>query len=184
MRAMADGQRSGQRDDGRRNREALRLVLVRHADAGDPGDWIGPDSERPLSEKGIKQASRLAATLLESKLHIDAIRTSPARRCAETASILAAALEVDAAIDERLAAGPQLAELESLFDRERIRSLLLVGHEPQIAHLVAEATGIAGIAIEKGTALRIDFPAGDAGGRGAIVWLAPPSLFRAPRRDR
>lgn len=167
-----------------RDRERLRLILLRHADAGDPGDWIGPDADRPLSRKGIKQAARLAATLLESKLHIDAIRTSPARRCAETAAIIAAALGVDAAIDERLSSGPLLSDVEALFGRGRIRSLALVGHEPQLARLVTELTGVSGISVEKGTALRIDFTDGEIEGGGRIVWMAPPSLFRAPRRDR
>ena len=70
----------------------LRLLLVRHADAGDPGAWLGPDAERPLSDKGVKQAARLAAALLAAKCSVDEILTSPARRCGETAAILAEAL--------------------------------------------------------------------------------------------
>jgi phosphohistidine phosphatase len=161
------------------------IFLVRHADAGDPSEWIGPESQRPLSEKGIKQASRLAAVLLDSKLHLDSIRTSPARRCAETAAILAAALDVDAAVDERLATGPGLAQLHELFgERGKISKLMIVGHEPQLAALVAELTGIRNISIEKGAALRIDLSREIAEGAGRLVWFAPPALFRAPKRDR
>ena len=104
------------------------LFLVRHADAGDPSEWIGPESQRPLSEKGIRQASRLAAVLLDSKLHIDAIRTSPARRCAETAAIIAAALDVDAAVDDQLASGPTAVQLQELFGaNSKIRKLMKIG---------------------------------------------------------
>lgn len=161
------------------------ILLVRHADAGDPSEWIGPESQRPLSAKGIKQASRLAAVLLESKLRLDSIRTSPARRCAETAAILAAALEVDAAVDERLSTGPSAAQIEELFrEQGKISRLMIVGHEPQLAALVAELTGIRTISIEKGAALRIDLPRGVVDGSGRLVWFAPPALFRAPKRDR
>lgn len=171
---MADAQRTGR---------TLRLILVRHADAGEASDWIGPDDERPLSVKGIKQASRLAALLLDSKLRIDAIRTSPARRCAETASIIAVALDVDAGIDERLATGPQLSAIESLFGN-RTRTLLIVGHEPQLSRLLEETTGISTVSIEKGAAVRIDLVDGATLGGGRLVWLAPPSLLRTPKRDR
>ena len=161
------------------------LLLVRHADAGDPSEWIGPESQRPLSEKGIKQASRLAATLLDSKLRLDSIRTSPARRCAETAAIIAAALDVDAAVDERLATGPSAAQIDELFgEHSKIGKLMVVGHEPQLASLVEELTGIRSISIEKGAALRIDLSRGGAKGSGRLVWFAPPALFRVPKRDR
>ena len=161
------------------------LFLVRHADAGDPSEWIGPESQRPLSEKGIRQASRLAAVLLDSKLHIDAIRTSPARRCAETAAIIATALDVDAAVDDQLASGPTAVQLQELFGaNSKIRKLMIVGHEPPLAALVATLTGIRNISIEKGAALRIDLSREVTEGSGRLVWFAPPALLRAPKRDR
>ncbi|GAA4747404.1 NUDIX hydrolase [Modestobacter marinus] len=42
---------------------APRVLLVRHASAGDRSDWDGPDDTRPLDRRGRAQAARLAAVL-------------------------------------------------------------------------------------------------------------------------
>ena len=160
---------------------ARTLYLVRHADAGNPSEWIGPDAERPLSGKGVKQAARLAATLLAAETRFDAIRHSPARRCVETATVLSAVLEVQAAADDRLANGPTLSDL---FDRKGMKRLALVGHEPSLSKILVELTGVSGIAIEKGALIRIDLPNGVAAGAGRLISVAPPSLLRAPKDER
>ena len=41
----------------------MRVLLVRHARAGDRGEWVGDDAHRPLDAKGRKQAKRLAKRL-------------------------------------------------------------------------------------------------------------------------
>lgn len=163
---------------------ARTLYLVRHADAGDPSQWIGPDAERPLSGKGVKQAARLAATLLAAETRFDAIRHSPARRCVETATVLSAVLEVQAMVDDRLANGPTLSDLDRMFDRKGVKRLALVGHEPSLSKIVAELTGTSGIAVEKGALIRIDLPNGVAAGAGRLISVAPPSLLRAPKDER
>ena len=163
---------------------ARTLYLVRHADAGDPSEWTGPDAERPLSGKGVKQAARLAATLLAAETRFDSIRHSPARRCAETATVLSAVLEVEATADDRLANGPTLSDLDRMFDRKGVKRLALVGHEPSLSRLVAELTGTSGIAVEKGALIRIDLPNGPGAGAGRLVTIAPPSLLRAPKDER
>ncbi len=163
---------------------ARTLYLVRHADAGDPAEWIGPDAERPLSGKGVKQVARLAATLLAAETRFDAIRHSPARRCEETATVLSAALEVETTTDDRLANGPTLSDLDRMFDRKGVHRLALVGHEPSLSKILVELTGVSGIAVEKGALIRIDLPNGVAAGAGRLISVAPPSLLRAPKDER
>lgn len=163
---------------------ARTLYVVRHADAGDPSEWIGPDAERPLSGKGVKQAARLAAMLLAAETRFDAIRHSPARRCVETATVLSAVLNVEATTDDRLANGPTLPDLDRMFNRKGVRRLALVGHEPSLSKIVAELTGNSGIAVEKGALIRIDLPNGVATGAGRLISVAPPSLLRAPKDER
>ena len=55
----------------------MELYLLRHAHAGDPGGWDGPDERRPLSDKGEKQADRLGRFLAGIGFQSDAIITSP-----------------------------------------------------------------------------------------------------------
>lgn len=64
--------------------------LVRHADCY---DGLRDEADPPLSPRGREQAQRLAKRL--SRVHYDAIRSSPARRALETARTVAADVEVD-----------------------------------------------------------------------------------------
>jgi phosphohistidine phosphatase len=164
--------------------ERKRLYLVRHADAGDPAEWIGPDAERPLSSKGVKQAARLAAALVAAGTSVGSLRTSPARRCTETCAVIAAALETTATVDEQLADGPTAAHIAKLLARRGSDALLLVGHQPHLGNLIAELTGITTIPVEKGSMIRIDIAAPYSPGSGQLVALVPPAHLRAPKRER
>ncbi len=63
------------------------IYIVRHAHAGNRGDWSGPDAKRPLSEKGTLQAKALAEYL--ARKGAKHIFTSPALRCVQTVAPLA-----------------------------------------------------------------------------------------------
>jgi len=79
------------------------VYLIRHAEALAREDWSEEDVDRPLTEKGQKQAQGLAKTL--ASCGITEIRTSPATRCRETAAPLAAALKLPLVVDSDLAEG-------------------------------------------------------------------------------
>lgn len=91
-----------------------KLYIVRHADAGDRARGGRPDEERPLSERGWRQARGLAEQLAD--VGITRLVSSPFRRCVETLTPLADKLGLTVEVDERLgegqgATGPlQLAE--------------------------------------------------------------------------
>jgi phosphohistidine phosphatase len=64
------------------------LILVRHAKS----DWGNPgldDIDRPLNERGKRDAPAMAHRLLDKKIKIDAFISSPAKRAARTAKIFA-----------------------------------------------------------------------------------------------
>lgn len=67
---------------------ALSIELVPHLDAGDRARWSGDQDQRPLSELGRRQAAVLADLLMEGS--VDALYSSPARRCRQTIEPLAA----------------------------------------------------------------------------------------------
>lgn len=159
-------------------RVGLDLVLVRHADAGDPAMWTGPDAARPLSSKGRKQAARLARFLHEIRLEPDAIITSPKIRAAETAASIGEALRIEVRIDERLAEGVGLAELDTIIRDGSFRRPILVGHDPDFSELLELLVG-ASIPIRKGALARIEVP-GDVttgAGVGVLRWLIPPDAL-------
>ena len=68
--------------------EAVKVFLVRHAEAGSRGDWQGDDLLRPLSKKGWRQAEKIVALLHGEP--IEKILSSPAVRCRQTVEPLAA----------------------------------------------------------------------------------------------
>jgi 8-oxo-dGTP diphosphatase len=61
--------------------------LVRHAHAGDKRSWTGPDSLRPLSPSGRREAHGLLTQLRDYP--ITRIVSSPAVRCRQTVEPLA-----------------------------------------------------------------------------------------------
>ncbi|HUR64959.1 MAG TPA: histidine phosphatase family protein [Chitinophagaceae bacterium] len=70
-----------------------QLILVRHAKS----DWNDPglsDIDRPLNERGKRDAPVMAHRLLDKKVKIDALISSPAKRAAKTAKIFADELGV------------------------------------------------------------------------------------------
>jgi phosphohistidine phosphatase len=62
------------------------LLLVRHAKS-DWNDASLSDFDRPLNERGKRDAPAMAHRLLDKKIAIDAFISSPAKRARKTASI-------------------------------------------------------------------------------------------------
>lgn len=71
-------------------KEGKTLLIVRHAKSS----WdVGTlnDFERPLNERGKKDAPMMARRLLDKKVTIEAFISSPAKRAKKTAELFAAA---------------------------------------------------------------------------------------------
>lgn len=68
------------------------LILVRHAKSS-WGDASLPDDQRPLNERGKKDAPEMARRLLSKKIDIDLFLSSPAKRALKTAKIFAEEME-------------------------------------------------------------------------------------------
>lgn len=162
----------------------MELYLLRHADAGDPMTWDGPDEGRPLTDKGERQADRLGRFLAGSGFRPDAILTSPKVRAAETARIVGERLDVRARVDARLAGELSPDVVEALLrEAGGPARVILVGHDPDFSDLVAELCGAAQIPMRKGALARIDCARPLAPGSGTLRWLLPPDLLKGFRAD-
>ena len=69
------------------------LLLVRHAKS-DWGNLELDDFERPLNDRGKRDAPAMAHRLLDKKVKPDAFIASPAKRAAKTAKIFAEEMKV------------------------------------------------------------------------------------------
>ena len=163
-------------------RDGVQLHLLRHAHAGDPEGFTGPDDERPLSAKGERQAERLAEFLAGVGFAADAIITSPKIRAARTAEIVAAAIGCEVREDERLAGGFDLVTVEAiLFDAGEPMKPVLVGHDPDFSEIAAILCGSPTLTMRKGAFARIDAPRPLRGGGGTLRWLVSPDLLQGRR---
>jgi len=156
----------------------LQLHLLRHAHAGDPSKWTGPDSARPLSEKGQSQAVRMGLFLADAGFLPDLIMSSPLVRALETARLVATPLGLPIVVTNALAMPLDLESLEQLLaGAGNPRRPLLVGHDPDFSMLAAELAGVADLPVRKVTLLRIDTRRPLQAGSGLIRWLLPPDLL-------
>lgn len=112
------------------------LWVLRHAEAEDAHGR--PDAERPLTDKGRRQAEAVGAGLAALGVRLDACLASPRVRALDTATIACARLGVDVHVTPELSGGR--------FDAEQLAAgfgehVLLVGHNPDVAYAVHDLTG-------------------------------------------
>ena len=159
-------------------RAETQLCLLRHAHAGDPMKWAGPDEVRPLTEKGGRQSERLGRFLTAAGFKPDAILTSPKTRAAETAGLVAAALDLHGVIVDELGEPRGLGRGDGLLHSAGApRRPLLVGHDPDFSTLAAELAGVSELPLRKAALVRIDATRPLRAGAGTLRWLVPPDLL-------
>lgn len=164
--------------------DAIELYFLRHAHAGNPASWSGPDDLRPLSAKGERQAERLGRFLASVGFRPDAIITSPKARAARSAEIVAVALEMEVRVDDRLGGPLDLVSIEAiLFDADEPVRPVLVGHDPDFSELVSMLCGAQDLQVRKGALARVDADRPLSPSTGTLRWLIPPDLLQG-RSDR
>lgn len=157
----------------------IELHLLRHAHAGDPETWTGPDATRPLSDKGERQAERMGRFLAAGGFKPDAMISSPKVRALGTAEIIAGYLDVEVRVNERLASGFDLDDVEALLvDAGRPSRPVIVGHDPDFSELLATLCGAAELPMRKGAIARVDIAGRLEPGAGVLRWLIPPELLK------
>jgi phosphohistidine phosphatase len=142
----------------------MLLYLLRHADADTPAPT---DGARPLSEKGVDQAKKVARFCEAHDMQLSLILTSPLRRAHETAKPVAAALRAELIVAPWLSSGmhPQAA-VEELRAYRSQSSVMLVGHEPDFSQLAAHLLGLPtnqAINVRKGSLMLLEIDVFRAG---------------------
>lgn len=109
------------------------LWLLRHAEAVDGV----PDDERPLTDRGIRQAQDAGRALEMLGANIDVCLASPKVRALQTAQLACAPLGVRVSPDHRLAGEPfDVPDLTA-----GLGEVLLVGHDPSFSLTLHDLTG-------------------------------------------
>ncbi|HEY8176357.1 MAG TPA: histidine phosphatase family protein [Gemmatimonadaceae bacterium] len=159
----------------------MKLVIVRHADAGDRDEWEKtgePDELRPLSDKGRKQMKSAADGLRALVPKCDVVVTSPYTRAVQTAEIVSEVY--DAPVEETSALEPESAPddfVHWLRERGDVDVVIVAGHEPHLGGLATWLmTGASESHVEfkKGGACLLEFEGQVKKGDGVLRWLMGP----------
>jgi len=124
----------------------LDLILWRHAEAEDGF----PDASRKLTEKGIKQAQKMAQWLNPRLPENTRIAVSPAKRTQQTAAALTAKFETVSEVGVGTTPSALLSAINWPYEDGAV---LVVGHQPtlgQIASLLLSGNDN-GISVKKGS---------------------------------
>ena len=120
------------------------LFLIRHAKSS-WDDAALPDKDRPLNDRGRRDAPKMGARLAKRDVKPDLILSSPAVRALSTAAIIAEKLDYqrkDIVVTERLYA----AEVDDLLDvihqlGDNVERVMLFGHNPELTQLAHRLSG-------------------------------------------
>jgi 8-oxo-(d)GTP phosphatase len=134
-----------------------RLLLVRHASAGDRKSWKGDDRLRPIDERGERQAERLVEVLAGHR--VARILSSPYVRCVQTVEPLARVRGLAVERREELAEGAGLGAFFSLGDA--LRAAAVSVHGDLVEELLGEPR-------RKGSTMLFEERDGGLGGVGTI----------------
>jgi len=162
----------------------MELYLVRHAIAEEASS-TGRDADRALTQEGAAKMRRIAEGLRALEVRLDLILTSPYRRAAETAEVLAAVLGgvERQALEELAAAAEMAALLAALRPYRRVQALALVGHQPDLGHLASQVmTGspdLCPLPFKKGGVACLELPSPRGNLRGELAWFMTPKQLRA-----
>jgi broad specificity phosphatase PhoE len=124
------------------------LLLIRHAKAADRETWTGDDRDRPLVERGRRQAERLARAL--GGVPLGVVAASPWLRCTQTAEPLATAAGLAVHADPRLGydaadlAGWVAEWVAEAVEAAHGRGLAAVGHADLIPEFLHDAGLLSG----------------------------------------
>ena len=165
----------------------MDLLIVRHAIAfdRDRNRWRD-DGERPLSPAGIRRARKAAAGLKKFAPRPQRLLTSPLVRARQTAQILTDVAGWPAAqVTPELSPGePALAILE-LLSRDRSKLTAVVGHQPDLGHLLGACLlgrgGALPIELKKNAVACVSFSGRPRAGHATLRWLATPKMLRSLR---
>ena len=124
----------------------MKLLLLRHATAQDPG-LSESDDKRDLTELGEKQALSLGRSLALRKSLPDIIFTSPYFRAVQTSKKLILGSKSDLRFEEcsELSSGEDLfISSKRLFTSaldQGVNSIMMIGHQPDLGELVGKLLG-------------------------------------------
>jgi phosphohistidine phosphatase len=163
----------------------MRILLIRHgiAEEAKLGTKGRDDALRELTKDGRQKMRKSARGLVREVGSVDLIATSPLKRAAQTADLVASAFggAKPAQIGALAPRKPPAQLVEWLNAHPPASTIVLVGHEPGLSTFLCWLlTGLqeSFVVLKKGGAALVELPGPVAAGRAKLLWLLKPSQLR------
>ena len=117
----------------------IRLALVRHAKSN-WGDASLDDHDRPLNERGLRDAPRMAARFAETGFRPAVVLSSTALRARTTAQFFADATQCGVELQERLY-GASASVIRDAAVESLASWVMVVAHDPGMSALAERLSG-------------------------------------------
>lgn len=158
----------------------MTVYFMRHASAGEKKKSASKDASRGLDAVGVEQAVRMGAALTAWGAQLEAIVSSPLKRCTQTAVLVANEIGYERPIETDVALRPDatFAAFQQLLRKHAGReAILVVGHNPILSEclgkVLSDSLRPARIPLRRGALAKVDFKRGT----GYLHWLLPPKLL-------
>lgn len=158
----------------------MLIYFLRHASAGKSKANPRADAKRPLDKSGVRQCAYVGRALAALDVQVDVIVSSPLKRAAQTASLVANELAHDREIQFSEALGKD-ADFESF--QELLRksakhdAIMVVGHNPSLSqflsNLISGSENGRGIDLKKGAVARVEY---DGRKPAVMTWCVTPRI--------
>jgi len=118
----------------------MHIFFLRHGDASSDSRY--EDSERPLSDLGMRQATLVGSFLQRMNIVIDTALSSPLKRAHDTASIVLSYINnPQITVSELLMNGTDPRRLFDQLNKLKVPSAFLIGHEPSLSETISLLIG-------------------------------------------
>jgi len=160
----------------------MLVYFLRHASAGQSRANPVQDNQRPLDKDGIEQCRDVGRLLAAMEAKVDVIVSSPLKRAAETATLVAKEIGHDSkfVLDAALGPGATLQKFRELLARyAKKEAVMVVGHNPSLSEFLSllMTNGKSGNAtdMKKGALARVEYEKNQA----VLNWMITPKIARA-----
>lgn len=155
----------------------MELILIRHADAGDPGPGWPDDDQRPLTKFGEAQSVSIGQALGRLVPEVDLFCSSPLLRAKQTAARIGESTGWTHPEIHDVSPLSRIDEVMQGFEGYGVNGLAYVGHEPTLSMLItwllARDDERAIVEMKKGAAALLKLS-----GRSAVLsWLIIPKAL-------
>jgi phosphohistidine phosphatase len=157
------------------------LYFLRHASAGEHITNPKKDEKRALDKEGIEQCGFVGRALTALGSQVDAIVSSPLKRCTQTASLVGNELgyEGKLQIDNALRPSAGFADFRRLLEKySRQEAIMVVGHNPNLSQflgsIISDSGCEASLELKKCAVAKVETRRSS----GTLQWCVTPKVLR------